>query len=299
MSLGTVVIGGGTGFVGTALTNTLKKLGCDTLLVSRKPGANVLTWTHVADHGLPPNCSAVFSLAGQNVLDPFRRWTPGFKQNVYASRVHTTQALADAVKKMEVPPKVFISISGVGYYKPDAVTEYTEDSPGGDHDFLADLCVKWENASVLPPEHNVRRVVVRSGVVLGHNGGMIKQLYWPFYFGVGGPIGDGKQFMPWIHVEDLVGIFIHAMTHNSVSGILNGVSPEVITNGEFTKEFAHAMWRPAFIPLPKFALELAFSHERAVMMTEGQKVIPKRTLESGYQFKYPDIKSAVREIVQH
>lgn len=259
----------------------------------------MLTWTDVANQGLPSNCAAVFSVAGQNVLDPTRRWTPGFKQNVYASRVHTTQVLADAVKKMEKPPKVFISMSGVGYYKPDPAAEYTEDSPGGDHDFLAELCTKWENAGNFPPELNVRRVVVRSGVVLGYNGGMIKQLYWPFWFGVGGPIGDGKQFMPWIHISDLAGIFLHAMMHDRVTGVLNGVSPHVITNREFTKELARAMWRPAFIPLPKFVLDLAFSHERAVMMTEGQKVIPKRTLESGYEYEYPDIKSAIHEVVWH
>ncbi|KAL1439734.1 hypothetical protein MTO96_009597 [Rhipicephalus appendiculatus] len=170
MGIERVVIGGGTGFIGTALRNALSKLGYDVMIVSRKPGANVLTWTDVAEKGLP-ECAAVFSLAGQNVMDPMRRWTPGFRQNVYASRVETTKALADAIHKMESPPKAFVSISGVGYYKPDPVKEYTEDSPGGDHDFLAKLCTKWEAAAKLPPEVKCRTVTVRSGVVLGSNGG--------------------------------------------------------------------------------------------------------------------------------
>uniref|UniRef100_A0A131YFC2 Nucleoside diphosphate sugar epimerase n=1 Tax=Rhipicephalus appendiculatus TaxID=34631 RepID=A0A131YFC2_RHIAP len=297
MGIERVVIGGGTGFIGTALRNALSKLGYDVMIVSRKPGANVLTWTDVAEKGLP-ECAAVFSLAGQNVMDPMRRWTPGFRQNVYASRVETTKALADAIHKMESPPKAFVSISGVGYYKPDPVKEYTEDSPGGDHDFLAKLCTKWEAAAKLPPEVKCRTVTVRSGVVLGSNGGMVQQLYWPFFLGLGGPVASGSQFMPWVHIADIVGILIHAMNKEGLTGVLNGVAPQVVTNAEFTKEFARAMWRPALFPLPKFVLDLAFSPERATMMTEGQKVIPKRTLESGYKYKFPDVQSACQDILQ-
>lgn len=292
------VSGGGTGFIGTALKNALTKLGYDVLVVSRKPGANVLTWTSLVEKGLPP-CSAVFSLAGQNVFDPTRRWTPGFQQNVYASRVETTKALADAVTKLEKPPETFITISGVGYYKPDPVAEYTEESPGGDFDFLSRLCTKWEAAAQLPPSVNCRTVIIRSGVVLGHDGGMIRQLYWPFFFGLGGPIADGKQFLPWVHIDDIVGILVHAMSTPGLSGILNGVSPQVVTNAEFTRELARAMWRPAVLPMPKFVLNLAFSPERAIMMTEGQKVIPRRTLESGYEYRYPEIREACREIAWH
>ncbi|XP_075524589.1 epimerase family protein SDR39U1 isoform X4 [Dermacentor variabilis] len=243
-----VLSGGGTGFIGAALRNALSKLGYDVMIVSRKPGANVLTWTDLAEKGLP-ECAAVFSLAGQNVMDPLRRWTPGFRQNVYASRVETTKALADAIQKMESPPKAFVSISGVG-------------------------------------------------VVLGSNGGMVQQLYWPFFLGLGGPVASGTQFMPWVHISDIVGILIHAMSKEGLTGVLNGVAPQIVTNAEFTKEFARAMWRPALFPLPKFVLDLAFSPERATMMTEGQKVIPKRTLESGYKYKFPDVQSACQDVLQ-
>lgn len=132
------------------------------------------------------------------------------------------------------------------------------------------------------------------GVVLGRSGGMIQQIYWPFYFGLGGPVGSGKQPFPWIHIDDISGIFLHGINSDSVSGVLNGVAPNIATNGEFSKALARAMWRPCLFPLPEFALNLAFGKERAAMMTTGPKVLPKRTLESGYKFKYPDIKSACK-----
>ena len=132
--------------------------------------------------------------------------------------------------------------------------------------------------------------------MLGREGGMIKQLFWPFFLGLGGPVGSGQQYMPWIHVEDIARLFCHAIQKNHVSGVLNGVAPQVITNGEFAKTFARQMWRPAVIPLPLFAINWAFSEERAKIMTEGQRVIPKRTLESGFKYKYPDIETACQQV---
>lgn len=134
-------------------------------------------------------------------------------------------------------------------------------------------------------------------MVLGREGGMIQQLVWPFFFGLGGPVGDGKQFMPWIHIHDLVYLFHHIIT-NDLSGIFNGVAPQIITNGEFAKTFARQLWRPAILPLPSFAVDLAFGKERAKIMTEGQKVIPKRTLESNFQYEFPDIESACKEFAR-
>ncbi|ODN02382.1 Epimerase family protein SDR39U1 [Orchesella cincta] len=292
----TVLIGGGSGFIGTALTNALKSKGYFVRIVSRKPGPMNLSWTELEKRGLPENCTAVISMAGQNVFDVWRRWTPGFQQNVWASRVLTTRALAAAIKHAEVKPKIFISMSGVGYYKPSDTEEYTEDSPGGDFDFLSRLAKDWEDASKLPSScsSSVRRVIIRSGIVLGRAGGMINNLYWPFYFGVGGPVGTGQQFFPWIHIQDMVDLIIYSMETEKVSGVLNGVAPQVITNKQFAQAFGKALWRPAFIPVPRFILNAAFSEERAMIMTEGQKVIPKRTLELGFKFKFPDIDSTCK-----
>jgi len=295
MTLGTVVIGGGSGFIGRAIRNKLQNIGYKVLTISRQPELYAISWSDVAKEGLPSSCVAVINVAGQNVLNPRRRWTPGFQQNVYASRINTTKLLADEIQKMATPPKVFGVISGVGYYEPSETMTYTEDSPGGNHDYFSRLCFNWEEASMLPSTPNVRRFIVRSGVVLGRSGGIIQQIYWPFYLGLGGPIATGKQYFPWIHIEDIAGIFVHGVQSDVVEGVLNGVAPETITNHEFTKAIARAMWRPSFFPLPKFAIDLAFGKERARMMTEGQKVQPKRTLEKGYSFIYPDITSACQE----
>jgi len=291
----TVLIGGGSGFIGTALTKALKAKGYFVRIVSRKPSPLSMSWTELERKGLPENCTAVVGMAGQNVFDVSRRWTAGFQQNVWASRVLTTRTLASAINRAEVKPKVFISMSGVGYYKPSATEEYTEDSPGGDFDFLSKLAKDWEEASILPSScSSVRRVVIRSGVVLGREGGMINNLFWPFFFGVGGPVGTGQQYFPWIHIQDMVDLILYSIETEKVSGVLNGVAPQIITNKQFAQAFGKALWRPAFIPIPTFVLNAAFSEERAKIMTEGQKVIPKRTLELGYKFKFPDIDSTCK-----
>ncbi|XP_063236057.1 epimerase family protein SDR39U1 [Bacillus rossius redtenbacheri] len=295
--INTVLIGGGSGFIGSALTNLLRAKGYDVIVVSRMPGPQRISWNDLAESRLPQNVTAVVNLAGQNVLDPTRRWTPGFQQNVWASRVNTTASLAQAIVKAASKPKVFITISGVGIYKPSSSEEYDEDSDLTAFDFLSRLCHKWEEGGQLPAGTGVRQVTVRSGVVLGKYGGMIRQLYVPFYMGLGGPIASGKQFLPWIHIDDMANLLAFAIENDKVQGVLNGVAPQVVTNKEFTDAFAKALWRPAFIPLPEFAVKLAFGEERAKMMTEGQKVIPKRTLEYGFKYEYPDINSALSAVV--
>nr|CAD7609447.1 unnamed protein product [Timema genevievae] len=261
------------------------------------PGPQRISWSDLAKFGLPQNVTAVVNLAGQNVLDVTKRWTPGFKQNVWASRINTTSSLAQAIIKAEQKPTVFVTISGVGIYKPSPDREYTEDSLIPEFDFLSKLCHEWERAARLPQNLGVRQVVIRSGVVLGKNGGMVKQLYIPFYLGLGGPVGSGKQHMPWIHIDDLTNLLLFAIEKKDVEGVLNGVAPEIVTNKEFSQAFGHALWRPALIPLPQFVVNTAFSEERAKIMTEGQRVVPKRTLSYGFHYMYPDIKTACKNIV--
>lgn len=133
------------------------------------------------------------------------------------------------------------------------------------------------------------------GVVLGRHGGMIKQLYWPFFFGLGGPVSAGQQFLPWIHIHDIARLFLFAIENESVEGVLNGVAPDIITNKQFAQAFGRSLWKPAFFPLPAFVCEILLGAERAKMLTQGQKVIPKRTMEFGFHYDYPDISSACRE----
>nr|CAG4650214.1 EOG090X07KR [Sida crystallina] len=293
--LGTVVVGGGTGFIGTALCNILRKTGYDVVVVSRVPGPYCVTWGELETTGLPRSTVAVVNLAGQNILDKKRSWTPGFQQTVRASRINTTLSLVKAIKEAEFKPKVFVSTSGVGYYPPSPVKEYTEESEGGSGDYFASLCTDWEAAAQIPAETGVRTVVIRSGVVLGRRGGMISELYHPFFFGLGGPVGNGQQYFPWIHIKDIARLFQFSIENDQVRGTLNGVAPHIITNKEFASAFGRSLWRPAVIPLPTFVFDKLFGPERAKMITQGQKVIPKRTLAYNFQYQYPDISSACDE----
>lgn len=288
-----VLIGGGTGFVGTRLSKLLRSSNYNIINVSRMPAANNISWTTIESSGVPPNTTAVVNLAGQQFMDFTKSWTPGFKQNVRNSRVYTTKALSGAINKSQDKPKVFVLITGVGAYEPSECNKYDESSPTTGNDFFSRLLLEWEKAAKVDPL--VRLVIIRSGVVLGREGGMIKNMILPFYFGLGGPISSGKQFLPWIHIDDLTRLIHFAIENQEVKGILNGVAPQIITNADFTKAFAKALSRPAIFPVPEFALNFLLNEERAMLLTKGQHVTPKRTLEYGFEYKYPDIDAACAE----
>ncbi|XP_032035198.1 epimerase family protein SDR39U1 isoform X1 [Hylobates moloch] len=315
-----VLVGGGTGFIGTALTQLLNARGHEVTLVSRQPGPGRITWVRpssgsgweggvgrgrgtvcflrqdeLAASGLP-SCDAAVNLAGENILNPLRRWNETFQKEVLGSRLETTQLLAKAITKALQPPKAWVLVTGVAYYQPSLTAEYDEDSPGGDFDFFSNLVTKWEAAARLPGD-STRQVVVRSGVVLGRGGGAIGHMLLPFRLGLGGPIGSGYQFFPWIHIGDLAGILTHALEANHVHGVLNGVAPSSATNAEFAQTLGAALGRRAFIPLPSTVVQAVFGRERAIMLLEGQKVIPRRTLATGYQYSFPELGAALKEIV--
>lgn len=227
-------IGGGTGFIGSSLCSLLKGKGYDVVVISRMPGPQRLSWQDLQQTGLPNGTTAVVNLAGQNVLDMSQQWNEGFKQNVRNSRVKTTKALAEAIGNARPKPNVFVTISGVGIYPPSTDKEYTEESEVKQYDFLSKVCHEWEAAAKLPQNMKVRQVTIRSGVVLGRHGGMIKQLYLPFCLGLGGPVLPGNQYLPWIHINDITRLILFAIENPKVEGILNGVAPQVITNKVFS-----------------------------------------------------------------
>lgn len=313
---GRIVVGGGTGFIGKEVVSLFERLDYEVLVISRKKKAkasenwqvkleiltdrdeepldqNTRSWIDIEEDGLPSGTVAVVNTAGQNVLDPLRRWSPGFKQNVYNSRVNTNHLLAKAIARSKVKPKAFVHMSGVGFYPP-GLSVQDENSDGGKHDFLAKLVTDWERAAQLPPEVPTRVVSLRSGVVLGRNGGLVQQTILPFFLGVGGSMGAGSQLMPWIHVKDLASLIAHSV-FSECSGVYNAVAPQTVTNKQFVKAFASEMGRPAIIPLPEFVLKAVFGAERASIITQSQNVQPTRTLESGFNFSYPTIKEAAEE----
>jgi len=295
-----ILVGGGSGFIGTELCKTLKKKGYNPIIVSRSPGPSQITYNNLDTNGLPLNTTAVVNLAGQNVLDYFNRWTPNFKSKVYDSRIETAKAFKKAIEKCdpERRPKVFVQVTGIGYFPPrDDNFIYNEDTGIEEwrRDFFSKLVGDWEDAARLSPETGVRNVFVRPGVVLGRKGGMISQIFLPFFLGTGGRMGSGTQPMAWVHVKDVCGIITHAIEDEKVTGVLNAVAPQMITNQEFVDAFATALHRPAFFPLPDIVWNVVFGQERATMITQGQKVEPKRTLESGYKFQFPNIAEACKE----
>lgn len=291
-----VLIGGGTGFIGKALVGSLKQAGHDVTIISRTKAPGRITWNDITMSPLP-ECEAVVNLAGENILNPLRRWNKEFIHDLRQSRIETTKTLATKIADAAKPPKVFISSSAVGFYPTSETVEYTEDFPPSSSDTLTRLCSDWEDSANLPDDCKTRVVKVRIGVVLGRNGGVIQQTIWPYWLGLGGVIGSGKQYFPWLHLDDMTGIIMHALVNDHVTGVLNAVAPEIVTNEGFTKEYARALWRPAIIPAPSFVFNLVYGKERAKLLLEGQKVIPKRTLELGYCYKFPQLKGALANII--
>ncbi|KAL3284684.1 hypothetical protein HHI36_018833 [Cryptolaemus montrouzieri] len=295
--LRTVLVAGGTGFIGSHLCKFLQKNGYGIQVISRMPGPLNISWNDLSAKGLPDKIHAVINVAGQNVLDIKQRWTPGFKQNVYNSRINTNKILSNAIMNATKKPKVFITISGVGIYEPDSKKEYNEYSEVKGYDFLSKMCLDWEKAAFLE-ENPCRHVNIRSGVVLDRDGGMVQQLYLPFFFGLGGPVLPGSQYLPWIHMRDLCRMFLFCIENEKLNGILNGVAPQIISNSDFSEAFAKAMKRPTLIPVPEFMLNILLGRDRANMLTKGQRVYPKRAMDMGFSYKYPNIEDACREIVQ-
>lgn len=292
-----IIVGGGTGFIGRQLAKLGQSKGFKVISVSRRAGPNCLTWNDISRNGLPKDCVAVVSMSGESILQPFKRWTDEFKAQLKESRVAKTKLLNQAICSSSKPPKAFVSLSGVGYYKPDPNKEYTENDVVEPFDFLSHLTKEWEAAAKLPSQVPTRSVIVRTGVVVGKDGGVIQNIKTPFSLGLGGPIGSGKQWFPWVHVDDMAGIILHAVENDRVSGILNGTAPNPVHSEEFTKAYASALHRPHLIPLPSYAVNTMFGQEGGRILLDGQKVLPKRTLELGYKFKYPTIEEACKQVV--
>lgn len=213
----------------------LKNIGYGVTIVSRTPARGRLSWNELQNYGLPNHTKAVVNLAGQNVLDVKYRWNEKFKKDVWNSRVNTTCCLAKAIINSESKPNAFVVLTGVGIYEPSSTKEYLEETQINEYDFLSKMCHEWEKSAKLPSSVLCRQVIIRSGVVLGYDGGMIKQLYTPFVMGLGGPVLPGNQYLPWIHVDDISRLILFCIQHQNIRGIINGVAPHQVTNKEFSK----------------------------------------------------------------
>ncbi len=279
-----IVITGATGFIGTHLASTLRQAGHEIVTLGRSDSADY-RWNPADDAPSEAfeGAGAVVHLAGESVA---QRWSTEVKQRIRDSRVLGTERLVHGLSITRNRPQALICASAVGYYGDRGDETLTESSHPGSG-FLPDVCRQWEEKADLAASLGMRVVKVRTGVALGPGGGALKQMLTPFKAGVGGRLGSGRQWMPWIHIDDIVGIFRHAI-ESTVSGPLNGCAPGVVTNADFTAALGRALHRPTVMPVPRFALKLLFG-EMAEVMLSSQRVLPQATVQSGYQFKYPEL----------
>jgi uncharacterized protein (TIGR01777 family) len=236
---------------------------------------------------------AVVHLAGEPIAEG--RWTEERKKQLRDSRILSTRSLVDAMLAAPQQPSVFVCGSAVGIYGDRGDEKLDEQSASG-KDFLANLCKEWEAEANRARAAGIRTVEVRTGVVLARDGGALKKILPPFKMGVGGPLGNGRQWFPWIHLDDIVGIFDFALNNVVLNAPINATAPDVVTNAEFTRQLGKVVHRPAFLPVPEFALKLLFG-EMAVILLASQLALPKVVLEAGYQFHYPSLTPALENIV--
>ena len=305
-----VFVTGGTGLIGSVLVRRLQERGDAVVLLTRRPDyAQQTTGGQVAVVGGDPmqagpwmdavsDCDAVVHLAGEGIFK--RRWWSAFKRLLRDSRVLSTQnivaALAKQPRRADGSPKVLVSGSAIGYYGPHGAEELTEESAPGS-DFLAQLSVEWEKAASAAQQHGVRVVLLRTGVVLAKGGGALAQMLTPFKMFVGGPVGSGRQYMSWIHIDDHVGATLLALDHANLAGPLNCTAPNPVTNKEFSKALGRVLHRPSFMKTPGFILRVMLG-EVANVVTKGQRVLPHKALQAGYQFKFTEVEAALREVLQ-
>ncbi|HTV91766.1 MAG TPA: TIGR01777 family oxidoreductase [Verrucomicrobiae bacterium] len=273
---------GGSGFIGRHLRTALIARGDEVVTASLRSPSEAAAAV--------ATCDAVVNLAGETI---FQRWSATAKQRIYSSRVDGTRALIDALAAQARPPSTYISASAVGYYPPSETASYTEGSLHGD-DFLAKLCAAWETEAERAAQFGMRVAIVRTGVVLGTDGGALAAMLPAFRLGLGGMLGSGRQWIPWIHVNDVTGIYRLAL--DGTSGVLNATAPNPVTNAELTLALASVLHRPAFFRVPSFALRAALG-EGATILLNGQRVLPQRTLESGYMFAFTALDEALRDLL--
>ncbi len=300
-----ILITGSTGLVGTALTQDLQRAG-HTVCCLVRPGASSkatrtsqgfdVNWNPATGElgGTAVGADAVINLAGAPIAEG--RWTPQRKQLLRSSRIDTTRALIAALAKMSARPRVLISASATGYYGNRADEVLTEASQPGT-DFLSGIAKDWEAEALKAEVLGIRVVRARFGVVLAKHGGALPQIMRPFQFGVGGKLGTGQQWMSWITLDDTTTILRQALENANVTGAINVVSPQPVTNAQFTKILAAALHRPALFPAPAFALRLIFGEMADALLLSSQRVQPTHLQKLSYQFQHPDLPAALAAVL--
>lgn len=279
----TIAITGGSGLVGRHAAELLGGAGHEIRPVSTRGSVKSEDFA---------GCDAVVNLAGEPVS---QRWTKKARERIRSSREQGTSRIVVALSGLSERPKVLVNASAVGYYGSRGDEILTESAPPA-HDFLGDLAAAWEREAAAAERLGIRVVMLRFGVILARDGGALPKMMAPFKLGIGGRIGDGQQWMPWIHIDDVARLIELAICNEAVSGPINAVAPNPVRNTDFTRELAGALHRPAILPVPKFALRLLFG-KMGEMLYASQRVVPEGALRTGFEFKYPLLGPALKDLV--
>ncbi len=296
-----ILVSGASGPIGAALLPSLKASGAQITRLMRKNSAHfadeaAIAWDPVEPLGedLVAGFDAVIHLAGESIVG---RWSAEKKRRIRESRVMGTRNLAEALAQAKAKPKVFICSSAVGYYGDRGDEVLTESSSAGTG-FLADVCREWEEATRAAAGAGIRTVQIRTGVVLSPKGGALGKMLTPFKMGLGGRIGDGRQWMSWIDVQDLVGAIHHILKNDRLKGPVNMVGPAPVTNADFTKTLASVLHRPAIFPMPGFAVKLAFGEMGETVLLGSQRVEPQQLSASGYAFRFRALRESLENVLR-
>ena len=287
-----ILLTGATGFLGAHVQRELIAAGHSVVTVSRRPstGDGTADWSEESLAKAVEETDAVCHLAGEPVLG---RWTERRKASILESRVETTGRLAQLLAKKG--SGALVQASAVGFYGDTKDAVIKEDAPNG-NDFLSDVCRAWEGAAEPARAAGIRVAAVRIGVILGGDGGALKKMLLPFKLGMGGRLGSGRQYFPWIHVGDLARLFRFLLESQEAEGPFNGTAPQPVTNAEFTRAMGRALHRPAFIPVPGFAMRLAIGELSGMFLT-GQRALPTRAQGAGFEFQFPELGAALEDLL--
>ncbi len=296
-----ILVTGGTGFIGKVLCPELLNRDYSLTVFSRQSPDDVRSacgrvetvqdLDQLSGH---PGFDAVINLAGEGIAD--KRWSDKRKQQLRDSRIGVTERLVRVIRSWETPPKALVSGSAVGFYGNQGSAEVTEDTPPND-EFTHRLCRDWEQAAQALEDDGVRVCLSRTGVVAGPGGGFLARMLPPFKFGLGGRLGDGQQYMPWVHRDDVVGALIWMLESEQAAGPYNVVSPNPVTNSEFTRCLGNVLGRPTLFPAPAPVLKVALG-EMSLLLLTGQKAIPSKLQAQGYSFQFPELREALQDSVR-
>lgn len=292
-----ILITGGTGFLGSALTRNLTEQGHTVTVLSRNPnadcGAGVKVLASLNQLTSQDNYQVIINLAGAPIFDA--RWSKTRKQIIRQSRIGLTQELLLSIERMTVKPQLLMSGSAIGYYGDQGDTVVTEQSAAGS-DFSAQLCADWEAEALKAEQWGVRVCLIRTGLVLGDGGGFLQRMLMPFRLGLGGRLGNGQQWMSWIHRQDWVAIVLLMINEPSLHGAYNATAPNPVTNNDFTRLLATCLKRPALLPIPASLLKVLLG-EMSALLLGSQHVLPQRLLAQGFSFQYTDLSSALQQVI--